>query len=116
MRALIRKLMRYAVVSVISTTVSLTVLGLLIATATMSAGWANLVATGIGTIPSFELNRRWVWHKTGERSLFAEIAPFCALSFLGLGLSTIAVSIGTSWAARAGFGPGVRALVADAAN
>jgi putative flippase GtrA len=116
MRALLRKLMRYAAVSVISTTVSLTVLGVLVGTAAMSAGWANVIATAVGTIPSFELNRRWVWGKRDERSLVAEIAPFCALSFLGLGLCTLAVSIAATWAARAGLGNTLRVAVADAAN
>jgi putative flippase GtrA len=56
---------RYATVSAIATTVSLTILGLLVATGAMSAGWANIIATAVGTIGSFELNRRWVWGKRG---------------------------------------------------
>ena len=35
----------------------------------MPAGLANVIATAVGTVPSFELNRRWVWRKTGKRSL-----------------------------------------------
>ncbi|HEY0398177.1 MAG TPA: bifunctional glycosyltransferase family 2/GtrA family protein, partial [Acidimicrobiia bacterium] len=54
------KLLRYATVSAVATITSLTVLGVLVATGTLSAGWANVVATAVGTIPSFELNRRWV--------------------------------------------------------
>jgi putative flippase GtrA len=53
MRPLIRKLARYATVSAISTTVSLVVLSVLVATRAMTAGWANVVATGVGTFPSF---------------------------------------------------------------
>ena len=112
----VRKLVRYATVSVISTTVSLTVLGALIATSAVTAGWANVIATGIGTVPSFELNRRWVWGKTGRRSALAEVAPFCALSFLGLALSTLAVSTAAGWASAAGLGTAARTLVAQAAN
>lgn len=110
------KLVRYGAVSVISTTVSLTVLGLLVFTGTLSPGWANMVATAVGTVPSFELNRRWVWRRIGQRSLLAEIGPFWALSFAGLALSTLAVSVSGHWAADAGFAPGMRALVAQAAN
>ena len=110
------KLVRYGAVSVISTTVSLTVLGLLVFTGTLSPGWANVVATAVGTVPSFELNRRWVWRRTGQRSLLAEVGPFWALSFAGLALSTMAVSVSGHWAADAGFAPGMRALVAQAAN
>jgi putative flippase GtrA len=114
--SLLHKLVWYATVSVISTSVSLTILGVLVATAAVTAGWANVIATTVGTIPSFELNRRWVWGRTGHRSLFSEVAPFCALSFIGLGLSTLAVSLAAGWAAAAGLGTTVRALTADAAN
>jgi len=115
-RVLLRKLMRYATVSVISTGVTLSVLGTLVATATMAAGWANVVATAVGTVPSFELNRRWVWGKSGRRSLFAEIGPFCTLSFAGLGLSTLAVSLLAAWATRAHLGTGARTVAAEAGN
>ena len=114
--AKIRKLVRYAAVSAIATTVSLTVLGVLLATGTATAAWANVIATAVGTVPSFELNRRWVWGKTGHRSLVAEVWPFCALSFLGLALSTVAVSAAASWASSAGLGTTVRTVAAEAAN
>jgi putative flippase GtrA len=110
------KLVRYGTVSAISTVVSLTVLGVLVFTGAMSPGWANVVATAVGTVPSFELNRRWVWGRTGRRSLLAELGPFWALSFTGLGLSTLAVSVAGAWAARAGLHAGMRALVAQAAS
>jgi putative flippase GtrA len=113
---LIRKLLRYAAVSAISTAVSLSILGALVATGTTSAGWANVVATGVGTIPSFELNRRWVWNKGGRRSLLAEVIPFSALSFCGLGLSTVAVSSAAGWATAAGLGTTARTVAAEAAN
>jgi putative flippase GtrA len=88
----------------------------LVATSSATPGWANLIATAAGTIPSFELNRRWVWGKSGRRSLGAEIGPFCALSFLGLALSTIAVSAAARWAAGAELGVDARTVVAEAAN
>ena len=113
---LLRKLFRYAAVSVVSTSVSLTILAVLVATSMTTAGWANVIATSVGTIPSFELNRRWVWGRTGRRSLWTEIGPFCALSFSGLALSTLAVSVAAGWATSAGLGTAARAMVADAAN
>jgi putative flippase GtrA len=111
-----RKLLRYCATSFVSTAVSLTILGVLVATGATTAGWANVIATAAGTVPSFELNRRWVWGKSGRRSLAAEIGPFCALSFSGLALSTVAVSAASRWATGAGLGVGARTLVAEAAN
>ena len=110
----VRKLLRYATVSAISTVTSLTVLGILVAAGALTAGWANVIATAVGTVPSFELNRRWVWAKRGRRSLLAEVVPFCALSFTGLALSTVAVSAAAGWVS--GLGSTARALAALAAN
>jgi len=114
--SLFHKLFRYATVSAISTATSLSILGVLVATGTTTAGWANVIATAVGTVPSFELNRRWVWGKKGRRSLWAEVGPFWTLSFLGLGLSTLAVSYASRWAGGAGLGVSGRTLAAEAAN
>ena len=110
------KLVRYGAVSAISTTLSLAVLGGLVATRTLPAAWANVVATAVGTGPSFELNRRWVWGRSGRRSIAAEIGPFCALSFAGLALSTVAVGFAAAFARSAGFSSGMRTLAIEAAN
>jgi putative flippase GtrA len=110
------KWIRYGAVSAVSTAVSLTVLGVLVFTGTLTPGWANVAATAVGTVPSFELNRRWVWGRTGRRSVLAEVGPFCALSFVGLALSTLAVSVVGRWAVDAGLGAGMRALLAQSAN
>jgi putative flippase GtrA len=112
----LRKLLRYATVSAISTTTSLTILGVLVATRATTAGWANVIATAAGTVPSFELNRRWVWGKAGARSLLAEVGPFCALSFAGLGLSTAAVSAAAGWATTAGWDTTARTVAAEVAS
>jgi putative flippase GtrA len=113
---LVRKLIRYAVVSGISTTVSLTILGTLVATSATTAGWANVIATAAGTVPSFELNRRWVWRRRGPRSVVREAVPFCVLSFSGLALSTVVVSLAAGWATAAGLGAAARTAAAEMAN
>jgi putative flippase GtrA len=110
------QLVRYGTVSAIATTTSLTVLGALVATRAVSAGWANVIATGVGTVPSFELNRRWVWGRRGDRSLRAEVAPFVAMSATGLALSTVAVSVIARWADAAGLATSTRTLAVQAAN
>jgi len=97
-RAHIMRLLRYASVSVVSTATSLTVLSILVGLFNVHAGWANAIATTIATVPSFELNRRWVWCYKGQRLVFRQVVPFFALSLAGLVLSTINVSLMGQWA------------------
>ena len=108
--------MRYGAVSAIATTTSLLVLGALVATRSMSAGWANVVATAVGTVPSFELNRRWVWGRSGVRSLRAEVVPFALLSGAGLALSTATVSVAGRWADGIGWADSTRTLAVQVAS
>ena len=107
-------LARYASVSAVSTIVGMTVLGALVASGALTPGWANLVATAVGTVPSFELNRRWVWRKHGERSLAGEVVPFAVLSLLGLAASTLLVTVVGHLAS--GAAPPIRTLAVEAAN
>ena len=87
------QLLRYSAVSGISTVTSLTILGVLVGLFGVDAVLANVLATAVGTVPSFELNRRWVWRRHGRRSLLGQIVPFTALSFTGLLVSTVAVGL-----------------------
>ena len=112
----IRKLLRYASVSAVATATSLTVLGVSVGLLAVPVGWANVAATAIGTIPSFELNRRWVWGRAGRRSVQAEVAPFVALSFLGLALSTLAVHVAGAWADGRGWSSPARTVLVMATN
>jgi putative flippase GtrA len=96
--------------------VGLTVLGTLVSAFGVSAGWANVCATACGTVPSFELNRRWVWGRRGRRSPWAEMGPFAVWSVAGLARSTLAVHVAAGWAAGQGWSPAGRTVVALAAN
>lgn len=116
LRGRVPQLLRYSAVSVIATVTSLAVLGVLVWTRTTSPGWANVIATAVGTVPSFELNRRWVWNRTGSRSFGVEVVPFAVLSFAGLALSTAAVHVVGVWADGAALGNGARTLVVQCAN
>jgi putative flippase GtrA len=110
------KILRYASVSMVATVTSLSVLGVLVGVLTVPAGWANVAATAAGTIPSFELNRRWVWRKSGPRSLPVEVLPFTILSFSGLAISTIAVHVAGAWASHRGWPATGRTLLILATN
>lgn len=108
--------LRYGTVSLIATATSLTVLGVLVSATAVPAGVANVIATAVGTFPSFELNRRWVWKRTGRRSMRAELVPFWILSFTGLALSTITVSLTAAWADSAGLSGFTRTAAIEVAN
>src|ERR1700730_2905309 len=83
-----RKVVRYAVVSVISLIVSLIVLGVCHGLINWSAFWSNIAATAVATVPSYELNRKWAWGKSGKSHLWKEVVPFWVLAFIGLAFST----------------------------
>ena len=53
-------------VSVLTTLLSLVTLAVLIGWWGMTSWVANVLATAIGTVPSYVLNRRWVWGRHGS--------------------------------------------------
>ncbi len=99
MRRRVLKLAKYASVSVIATTTSLMILGVMVGLFDLPSVWSNVVATAVGTVPSFELNRRWVWSQHGHQQLLRQVVPFCALSLGGLVLSSLAVHLASDWTA-----------------
>jgi len=107
-------LLRYCAVSGVATGTSLVTLGILVGIVGTNATLANVVATAVGTVPSFELNRRWVWAQQGRRSLVRQVIPFSALSFAGLVLSTLAVKVAADHTAS--LGRGWHTLAVEAAN
>lgn len=86
------KVVKYASVSVISTVFSQVTLLLTFGVyRVMSEVPANLVANVVATVPSYYLNRSWVWGKNGKSHLWREVVPFWVLSFVGLAFSSLAV-------------------------
>src|SRR5207248_4099450 len=89
-----KKAVRYCMVSAISVAVGQAVLFLTFGILRLgSAVTCNIIATAVATVPSYYLNRRWAWGKTGPSHLWKEIVPFWALAFAGLALSILAVDI-----------------------
>lgn len=111
-----RKALRYSLVSVVSVAVSQTALFLFFAVGHWSAKSANIAAFCIGGIPSYYLNRRWAWGKTGRSHLLKEIIPFWALAFVGLALSTLAVDLVEDWAHDAAQSRLVQGMIVNAAS
>src|SRR3954453_11727145 len=91
-----KKMVRYTAVSIISVVVSQIVLFILFGVFHWTAKSANILATAVGTIPSYELNRKWAWGKRGKSHFWKEVVPFWSLSFLGLAFSTWAADFAES--------------------
>jgi putative flippase GtrA len=90
-----RKILRFTSVSVISTVVSNGVLFLVYGTKLIKNEIdATLFGNLVATLPSYNLNRRWTWGKTGPSHWRKEILPFWAMSSLGIAFS----AFGGAWA------------------
>jgi putative flippase GtrA len=91
-----RQLFKYTMVSVISTVVSMGVLAIVFGVLHL---WGEIVSTVVAnssaTIPSYYLNRKWVWGKSGRSHVMKEMVPFWSMSAIG-----IVVSIGGAALAR----------------
>ena len=93
----LRKLVKYSMVSLISVVVSQIVqFGTFVLT--HNGVLSSVVAVVVGTVPSYELNRRWTWRKNGPSHLWREIVPFWVMSFIGLVFSTVCVYAAEQWA------------------
>lgn len=85
-------------VSMVNVVVGETILAVAFGLLAWSARSANLLATCLATIPSYMLNRAWVWGRTGRSRLVREVLPFWGMAFLGLALSTWAAGYAESFA------------------
>jgi putative flippase GtrA len=104
---------RYAAVSGISTATTMAILALAVGLLLVPAAPANLAAVAAGMVPSFELNRRWVWGRAGQRSMRGEIIPFVALSAVAMLLSTWVAHLCDVWASSVGVSRAGRVALID---
>lgn len=89
-----RKLVRYTAVSAISALTSLVLLTLIYGVFRLwDALTSVLVANVLAGIPSYLLNRQWVWGKGGRSHLWREVLPFWVVSLTGIGFSLVAASV-----------------------
>ncbi len=111
------KLIKYASVSLVSTIVSqITLLLVFGVYHVMSEVPANIVANVLATVPSYVLNRRWVWGKGGRSHFWREVVPFWVLSFVGLAFSSLAVWLAGDFARNHGLSHATTSLLVNAAN
>lgn len=90
-----KTILRYSMVSVISTAVSVVVIAIVYGvlhlwTIVPSTIFGNTVAT----LPSYWLNRKWAWGKHGRSHLLKEVVPFWVMAGAGIAFAII-------WAALA---------------
>lgn len=89
-----RKLIRYAMVSVISTAVSFCVLAFVFG---VYPRWSEIPSTvfanAVATVPSYYLNRAWVWGKRGRSHLMKEVVPFWVMSAVGIFVSIFGAAV-----------------------
>jgi putative flippase GtrA len=80
-----RKIFRYTMVSVISTSVSTLVIVVVYGVAHV---WSEVPSTifgnAVATFPSYWLNRRWAWGKSGRSHFIKEVLPFWVMATLGI--------------------------------
>lgn len=93
-----QKALRYMAVSAITVAVSQVALFTLYAGMHWTARSSNVLACIIGGVPSYYLNRRWTWGKTGPSHFLKELVPFWALAFIGLVFSTWTATFAETWA------------------
>lgn len=84
-----RKFIKYALASVISVIVTQIVLIICYAAIKLSGEWSAFIASSIAAVPSYFLNRNWVWRKSGKSHMRKEVLPFWIMVFIGLGFSAL---------------------------
>jgi putative flippase GtrA len=92
--ARVRKLVKFTLVSGISTVISFGSISLLYGLNIISSViWATVAGNVIAAIPAYHLNRTWTWGKHGRSSFVGEVLPFSFMAGLGLGVSLL----GAAW-------------------
>ncbi len=87
------KFFRYSMASVVAVAVSVVCLVFFKGVLGMSGWVSSTLATAIAAIPSYEMNRKWAWGKSGRSHVLKEVVPFWALAFLGWAFSTYSVAV-----------------------
>ena len=88
------KVVKYTAVSAISALTSLVVLTLVYGVLQLwSAVISTLFANVVAGVPSYLLNRRWVWGKSGRSHWWREILPFWVMSLTGIESASCGVPV-----------------------
>jgi putative flippase GtrA len=89
-----RKMVRYAMVSVISALTSVVLITITYGVLRLGSAVAcTFVSNILAGIPNYFLNRQWVWKKSGRSHLWREVVPFWALSITGILFALVTASL-----------------------
>jgi len=88
-----RKILRYTMVSVISTVVSLSVIAIVFGAFHWGEIEATVFGNAVATFPSYWLNRKWAWGKHGRSHFMKEVVPFWTMAALGIAFSIVGAAI-----------------------
>lgn len=92
-----RKALKYSAVSVVAVACS----QIILIGCSAILGWdpvtSNVTAVTVSSLPSYLLNRAWVWGRRGSHDVWREVVPFWVFAFAGLGFSTFLVHLASRW-------------------
>jgi putative flippase GtrA len=93
------KVIRYTMVSAISALTSLVILTIVFGVLGLwSEVWSALFANVMAGIPSYLLNRHWVWGKSGRSHWWREVLPFWVMSLTGIGFALVTTTLAHNFA------------------
>jgi putative flippase GtrA len=88
-----RRMGRFVSVSVAATVVSFSVISLVYGLKIIKGEIdATLFGNLVGAVPSYSLNRRWVWRKSGRSHFRKEVLPFCIFTLISIAFSIVGAS------------------------
>jgi putative flippase GtrA len=88
------KMVRYAMVSVISALTSVALITITYGVLRLgSEVVCTLISNVLAGVPNYFLNRQWVWKKGGRSHLWREVVPFWALSIAGILFALFTASV-----------------------
>jgi len=111
-----KKMVRYSMVSVVAVPVGLIGIAIGLEVFGMSPGWAGIFGASLGAVPSYYLNRTWVWGKSGRSHVVKEILPFWIITLIGVLFSGWVENVAGHWTTSHGWVGMGRLVVLLAAN
>jgi putative flippase GtrA len=95
---IVQRLFRYSMASVVAVIVSTVCIAFFVGVVRLGAIAASTLSTIIAAVPSYEMNRKWAWGKSGRSHFWREVVPFWSLALLGWAVSTFSVKLMENYA------------------